>query len=263
MKLGGHLNGVWDLAGGLQFGCDYMRRTGGVERLNLMSGGLGDCISITQVNTQQKQFLIYKDSASVRSNGSRVVGRNVECGSEIGIGEGEPLKGRLNFINLGQERKVGKRSFESSENTGVQQRDIELESYLKIRDSINMIDLNKKITGIANNYQFDAGQSKFTPRPAKMFHNTESGLRDRPDARSLTQKITQVHHSRNPSKQSAGESDYPGRNSHRNLSTGQNTLKHAQTIGKETFLLKYSNQIKSSQEKNQISDMVTDGSKRS
>ena len=240
-----------------------MRGIGGVERLGLVSGGLGECVSIMLVNTQQRQFLVNKDGASVRSNGSGVVGTIVECGSEIGIGEGESLKGRLNFINLDQKPKVGKRSLESSENSSVQQRDIELESYLKIRDGINMKDLNKKITGLANNYQFDAGQSKFTPPPAKMFHNTASSLSNRHDARSPTQKIAQVHHSRNPSKQSASESDYPRRNSHWNVSIGQNTLKHAQTIGKETFLFKYSNQIKISQEKNQISDMVTDGSKRS
>jgi hypothetical protein len=232
LNLHHHLNSVRGSQSKRQFNYDYMMRTGGVERLNFMSGGLGDCISITQVNTKQRKFLIHQDVGSVRSNGSGAVCRNVECGNEIGVGEGQPLTGRLNIGIMDQERKVCRRSLEFSESSRVWERDIELESYLKIRDGINMKDLNKKINGVANNYQFDAGQSKFTPNPAKMSHNTVSDLGDRLDARSCRQKTGQVHHSRNPSKQSAGEYDYPRRNSHRNLRTGQNTLAQAQTIGK-------------------------------
>jgi hypothetical protein len=232
LNLHDHLNSVWGSQSKLQLNYDYMRRTGGVERLNFMSGGLGDCISITRANTTQRKFLKGQDVGSVRSNGSGVVGRNVGCGNEIGVGEGQPLTGRLNFGSIDQERKVVKRSLRSSESSKVWERDIELESYLKIRDGVNMKDLNKKINGIVNNYQFDAGQSKFTPNPAKMSHNTASVLRDRLDARSCKQKTAQVHHSRDQTKQSTGESDHPRRNSHRNLRTGQNTLAQAQTIGK-------------------------------
>lgn len=232
LNLHDHLNSVWGSQSKLQFNYDYMRRTGGVERLNFMSGGLGDCISITQVDTTQRKFLKGQDVGSVRSNGSGVVGRKVECGNEIGVGEGQPLTGRLNFGSMYLERKFGKRSLESSERSKVCERDIELESYLKIRDSINMKDLNKKINGISNNYQVDAGQSRFTPNPAKISHITASDFRDRLDARSCKQKSAKVHHNRDPSKQSAGESDHPRRKSHRDLRTGQNTLAQAQTIGK-------------------------------